>query len=319
MLEKRWIVEVGAVEPPDCGKELDITLAHHCTAVEPAVDLGLYKAEVDDGDEGGGFLLVAQVSVARVAVRVGAAVGQGKVAVHQVEERGEARTEAEELVLHEADPEEVADVEFGMDVLAVNGTGFPSPSPSPPKATHVFIALPKRRFGHYSGKAEDYRQSSIACHSEPVISCSTLRGKINKGICIIITKTVPEPSAAPSAEPKAKRTKGKTKRQSFVRESKVKQEPEVKQEPYVEQDTIIQDDNLKAVPGPAIRKKRSFSVALKEPKEPEIDIQEKELEQELSDLLFVPEEKDGVAYRMRKRHILQQEDIERSAEFGIPI
>lgn len=151
------------------------------------------------------------------------------------------------------------------------------------------------------------------------------QGKNNKGIFIIITKTISEPSAVPNAELKVKRTKGITKRQSSVRESKVKQEPkvkqelEVKQEPYIEQDTIIQDNNLKVVPGPAIRKKRLFLVVLKELKEPEINIQEKNLEQELLELLFVPKEKDRVAYRTRKRYILQQEDIERSAEFSIPI
>ncbi|CBF81146.1 predicted protein [Aspergillus nidulans FGSC A4] len=148
-------------------------------------------------------------------------------------------------------------------------------------------------------------------------------GKNSKGIFVIITRTVSDPSAAPDAEPKAKQTKRTTKRQSSVRVSKVKQEPEIKQEPEVkqelEQDITVQDKNLKVVPGPAIRKKRSFSVALKEKKEPDSDTQEKDTEQESLELLFVPEEKDGVAYRTRKRHILQQEDIERSAEFGIPV
>jgi len=49
----------------------------------------------------------------------------------------------------------------GVEVLDLT-ISSPSPSPSPPKATHIFITPPKGRFGHYSGKAEDYRQSSIA-------------------------------------------------------------------------------------------------------------------------------------------------------------
>ncbi|CBF89248.1 predicted protein [Aspergillus nidulans FGSC A4] len=114
-------------------------------------------------------------------------------------------------------------------------------------------------------------------------------GKNSKGIFVIITRTVSEPSAAPDTEPKAKQTKRTTKRQSSVRVSKVKQEPEIKQEPEVkrelEQDITIQDNNLEVVPGPAIQKKCLFLIALKE-KEPERDIQEKDLEQELLELLY---------------------------------
>jgi hypothetical protein len=41
--------------------------------------------------------------------------------------------------------------------------------------------------------------------------------------------------------------------------------------------------------------------------------------QELLDTLTVPKEEDRVAYHTRRRHILQQEDIDCSTEFGVPI
>ncbi|KAL4941415.1 hypothetical protein BDV06DRAFT_181433 [Aspergillus oleicola] len=110
------------------------------------------------------------------------------------------------------------------------------------------------------------------------------------------------------------------KSQSFVREPEVKLEPGIKLE--VEEPEIVRDRKVE----PVVRKKRSFSIALEDEDQENDQKAEKEAQEEaegdaeLLDLLFVrPAKEDGVAYRTRKRHTLQPEDIQRSAEFGIPI
>ncbi|KAL4946950.1 hypothetical protein BDW69DRAFT_179407 [Aspergillus filifer] len=49
----------------------------------------------------------------------------------------------------------------GVEVLDLT-LSSPSPSPSPQRSTQIFASPPsKGRFSHYTGKAEEYRQSSI--------------------------------------------------------------------------------------------------------------------------------------------------------------
>jgi hypothetical protein len=89
--------------------------------------------------------------------------------------------------------------------------------------------------------------------------------------------------------------------------------------------------SIKKEPGvQKVTKKRSFSVALLEPK-PDIAQKEEEEKEDISlfkdptlEALLDPvkdkdDQADFIANHTRKRHALQQEDIECSAEFGIPI
>ncbi|KAL4860583.1 hypothetical protein BDV12DRAFT_204892 [Aspergillus spectabilis] len=105
-------------------------------------------------------------------------------------------------------------------------------------------------------------------------------------------------------------------------------ETDIKQELTVQESEDMAE--VKQEPAiPNFTKKRSFSTALKEPKvESEEELEETEDKEEDEgpdidlpdpDTLFVLEEEDGVAYRTRKRHKIQAEDIKCSAEYGIPI
>ncbi|KAL2801489.1 hypothetical protein BJX63DRAFT_438846 [Aspergillus granulosus] len=168
---------------------------------------------------------------------------------------------------------------------------------------------------------------------------------LKKGIHVVILQTLPPIS--PEEETTVKKRKPPTVRAPTIRTAstqaptirtpKIKQEAKVKVklEPRIKQETS---------PVRSISRKRSFSVALKDadtkaldeatnsthpietepdrttitPGSEEEEVLEKDL-QELLDTLTVPKEEDRVAYRTRRRHILQQEDIDRSAEFGVPI
>lgn len=116
---------------------------------------------------------------------------------------------------------------------------------------------------------------------------------------------------------KPKRKKRITKSKSFVQEPEVKLEPGIKLE--LEEPEVVRD----LLAEPVVRKKRSFSIALKDKdqkEEKEVEEEAEEAAEEEAELLSVPPAKeDGVAYRTRKRHALQLDDIQRSAEFGIPI
>lgn len=79
---------------------------------------------------------------------------------------------------------------------------------------------------------------------------------------------------------------------------------------------------LKVKTEPAVRKKRSFSIASIKPEPEEMPATKKEKEESQSpfDLLspsalLFGDKESGVASRTRKRHALQPEDIERSTEF----
>jgi len=78
--------------------------------------------------------------------------------------------------------------------------------------------------------------------------------------------------------------------------------------------------------GPAVQKKRLFSVtSIKQDREKMLVIKKGKEEEELKSLLDIvslsalvlKEEEDRVAYRTRKRHTLRLEDLERSAEFEL--
>jgi hypothetical protein len=116
-------------------------------------------------------------------------------------------------------------------------------------------------------------------------------------------------------EPEEKSKKALKKKKVARQASKVKQEPviqqsKIKQEPAVQKPTPI----LKKEQG---SKKRSFSEALEEPEKEEI--KDEEDSESGPEQVFIPRDNNGVAYRTRTRHKIQPEDIERSAEFGIPI
>ncbi|KAL4860302.1 hypothetical protein BDV12DRAFT_205273 [Aspergillus spectabilis] len=137
-----------------------------------------------------------------------------------------------------------------------------------------------------------------------------------KGIFVIIIQDIvePIPTEPEKGIKKTRKKKGAAKPRSSVRE------PDMKQEPDVEQEAVIRELNIKQEPAiQSISRKRCFSVALKE-----VDIKlglEKQEEKEDSDTIFealsVPTEDDSIAYRTRKRHTIQPENIERSAKFGI--
>jgi hypothetical protein len=140
---------------------------------------------------------------------------------------------------------------------------------------------------------------------------------------VVILQTLPPD--LPEEEIKVKKQKPPTiwapSQTTSIRAPKVKQEPKVKLEP-------------KTSPVQSISRKRSFSIALgkavnKANKiEPdctttatgfeEAEVVDGDL-QELLDSLLVPKEEDRVAHRIRRRHVLQQEDIDCSVEFGILI
>lgn len=138
-------------------------------------------------------------------------------------------------------------------------------------------------------------------------------GKKDCTIFVIIIRAVSDP--APAGPKKTKKEKKTTKAKEVTKPGSCTQEPDIKQEPAIQELDIKQESSVQG-----LSKKRSWSVALKELDEILADEnQVKPEENKDSDTLPIPTEERGVAYRTRRHHIIQPEDIERSAEYGIPI
>jgi hypothetical protein len=138
-------------------------------------------------------------------------------------------------------------------------------------------------------------------------------GKKDCTIFVIIIRAASDP--APAGPRKTKREKKTTKGKEVIKPGSRTQEPDIKQKPAIQEPDIKQESTVRG-----LTKKRSWSVALKELDEILADEDQVKLEENKdSDTLPIPTEEHGIAYRTRRRHIIQPEDVKRSAEYGIPI